>query len=442
MDSARIRRRLTELAAEYSIPGLQLAIHGDRLIRTFATGVRRHGTAEPVTDESAFPTGSITKLLTAATAMVLVADGDLHLDKPLAEQVDGLSALPERTRGQLTARHVLSHTGGLPSDPPDVRATSLRRHVEDCCRAVDPLAAPGTAFSYSNIGYLIAGHAIEDITGMTWAEAAQALVLDPLDLPGRFVVGPGRAADLVTGHAVRRDTGVARPVAQSLCPPEAPAGAWAASASDLVRLGRALAGFEPDGPLDPDALAEMRAPAPCAEPFGLADGWGIGLASYGGGALRSVGHDGTGDGTSCHLRVDPATGTAVALTANGATGFALWRELVAELPDLGVPIADYDPLPDLGDPVAPPPGCVGEYANGETTYRITHAGGGRLHAAVDGAPFADLTVYPGLRCALRDCDTGVTDQVGRFITGPNGEPAWFQVGGRLAHRGRAAVSAA
>ena len=434
MDSSRVRRRMTELAAAYSIPGLQLAVHHDRLSWSCSVGVRRSGSPAPVTDDSGFPTGSVTKLLTAAAAMVLVADGDLRLDAPLAEQVDGLGGLPERTRSRLTLRHVLSHTAGLPSDPPDVRATTLRRHVDDCCRAVDPLAGPGAAFSYSNIGYLIAGHAIEAVTGMTWAEAAQALVLDPLDLPARFVGD----ADLVSGHAVNRARGQVRPVAQSLTPPEAPAGAWAASAADLVLLGRVLAGVEPGGPLDADTLALMRAPVPGAVPFGLADGWGLGLASYG----SCVGHDGTGDGTSCHVRVDPVTGTAVALTANGATGFALWRALAAELPDLGVPVADYDPLPDLGDPVAPPGDCVGDFANGDTTYRITRAGGGRLHADVDGAPFADLTVYSGLRCALRDCDTGETDQVGRFVANARGDLAWFQVGGRLAHRRRAAVSAA
>src|SRR5204862_3440360 len=125
-----------------------------------------------------------------ALAMVLVSDGDLELDAPIAEY------LPELRRkaqddGRLTLRHLLSHTGGLPSDREHPGASTLRRHALDAFRELDPLDRPGRAFSYSNIGYVIAGHLIEVATGMSWWEAMEIVLLKPLGQSPTSVVGPG-----------------------------------------------------------------------------------------------------------------------------------------------------------------------------------------------------------------------------------------------------------
>ncbi|WP_018682966.1 serine hydrolase domain-containing protein [Actinokineospora enzanensis] len=433
---AGLAARVDELATAHLVPGAQLAIHHDDDTWSHVTGVTRHGTSTALTIGHAVPTGSITKVVTAATVLALVLDGDLDLDEPLAGQAPGLTGLPGFAR--VTPRHLLSHTAGLPSDTAEVTAPTLRRLLQESAAGLHPVAPPGSAFSYSNVGYLLLGHAIEFVTGMSWAEAAEAIVLSPLGIDARWVIGPGADQDLVTGHTVNRSRGTVRPVAQSITPVQAPAGAFAASAAQLVLLGRALGGNEPNDLLDPGSLKDMRGAVAAAEPFGMADGWGLGLAVFGSGDNAVVGHDGTGDGTSAHLRMNPSTGTVVAFTANAGAGFAMWRELAAELPRFGIPITDYDPVPRVVEPVAVPRGVAGSYANGDTTYHVDHD----LHLTVDGEPFADLTPMSGLRFAMRDCDTGETDQVGRFLPGPDGVPAWLQVGGRLARRTDAVTAAA
>ena len=427
MDDSLLGGHLQELVTRYSVPGAQFAVYHAGQTWTWTRGVSRAGTASPMTAAAPVPVGSITKTVTAVAAMVLVADGDLELDSPLVEQVPELRELPPRLRGRLTLRHVLSHTGGLPCDSAEVRATSARRHVVDCCRGAEPLSDPGRVFSYSNIGYLIAGHAVTAVTGMTWTEAVRTLVLDPLGVRAGFVVGEPVPHDLVDGHSAGR--GRVRPVLQSLSPVEVPIGGLAASALDLVALGRGL--LTGDRVLDRHARKELCTPVPGAVPFGLADGWGLGLACYGQ-DLRTVGHDGNGDGTSCHLRMNPETGTVVALTTNASSGFALWRELAPQLPGLGVPVSDYDPMALTGRPVAPPDDCFGQYANGEVEYTVLHGDHGGPRLTVDGEPFADLTPYPGHRFAMRDCDTGLTDQTGRFVCDHAGRVVGLQVGGRLA----------
>jgi hypothetical protein len=59
----------------------------------------------------------------------------------------------------------------------------------------------------------------------------------------------------------------------------------------------------------------------------------------------------------------------------------------------------------------------------------------RLALTVDGEPFADLSLFDGLVFAMRDSDTGDTNQTGRFLRDPgDGGIRWIQIGGRLARR--------
>jgi CubicO group peptidase (beta-lactamase class C family) len=367
--------------------------------------------------------------------MILVSDGDLELDAPLIDSISELHQITQDLCTQVTLRHLLSHTGGLPSDRNDVRATSLRRHVLEACRTLDPLHGPGEGFSYSNIGYALVGHMIEITTGMTWWEAVDSILLRPLGLSPHFVVGPDADASVVSGHAVNAELRRAVPVRQSLNLVDASAGALAASALDLVTLGRLLGGQGPPALIDPSDLAEMRVPVRQAEPFGMADGWGLGLALFDQDDTTWVGHDGTGDGTSCHLRIDPGTGTVVALTTNGSSGFALWRQLVTELHAEGLPVGDYEGFHRLEKRIAPPPDCAGSYLNGDTEYGVRTTERDKLVLTVDGEPFADLSLFDGLVFAMRDSYTGDTSQTGRFLRDPDGGGiGWIQIGGRLARR--------
>jgi|GEM_PF-1346223 len=470
MSTDHLRRRLVELAEEYSVPGAQLAIHHGGGTWAFEIGEEEHGTSRRMTAASKVPIGSVSKACTAALAMMLATDGDAELDAPIVAYLPELSAPTGGAGGrradagwaaQVTLRHLLSHTSGLPCDPrEDADSVSLRRHALDCCRGVQLLHRPGAGFSYSNIGYLLAGRVIEVVTGMTWWEAVDALLFTPLGIAPRFVAAPLGAprAGLVAvcGHAVNRAREQVRPVAQSLSVADAPAGAIAASALDLITIGRMLAAGRPSrspgqspsqspskaGPALPagtglvgDAeLRAMRTPVPAAEPFGMADGWGLGLALHRHGGAAWWGHDGTADGTACHLRFEPESGCVVALTTNGSTGFAMWRRLVPELRAAGIPVGSYDDRPALRRKAGRPGDCTGRFVNGDTEYRVRAADSRRLFLTVDGEAFGELTPFEGLHFSIRDAESGDL-QAGRFLTDPNtGRIGWIQVGGRLGRR--------
>ncbi|OLB76504.1 MAG: hypothetical protein AUI14_18595 [Actinobacteria bacterium 13_2_20CM_2_71_6] len=431
-----IAGRLSTLARRHRVPAAQLAVHHAGETVAVEVGELEHGTRRRVTRDTAFPIGSITKSFTATTAMILVADGDLDLDAALADHLPELRDVGER----LTLRQVLSHTGGLPSGPDseDVSTTTLRRYVVEHCRSANLVLPSGTGFSYSNMGFILVGHLIETITGMTWWEAVTSILLRPLGIEPVAIVGTTVLADgrpVAVGHSVNTSAGRVRPVRQSLAPVEAPAGALAVSATDLVSLGLMHIGEGVPELLPPYYAELMREAVPAADPFGLADGWGLGLAMFREGDTEWVGHDGNADGTACYLRVDPIGGWVIALTSNANTGLGLWQDLLAELAGTDLPISPPRvAVPPAGTVVAPR-GCVGTYANGAMDYVVISKNSGELYLSVDGDAFVRLTFHDGLIFSLRDPDSGRHVLGGRFLRDPRtGQVNAIQIAGRLASR--------
>lgn len=432
---------LAALANRHQVPGAQLAVHHGGATITAEFGELEHGTEIPIASTTAFPIGSITKLATATLAMILVADGDLELDAPLAEHLPELDDLGE----QLTLCHLLSHTSGFAEspDPPKLSKLSLGRYVREHCRWEDLLLPPGTGFSYSTRNYALVGYLIETITGMSWPEAMEAILLRPLGIDLTMVVGSMRTfprRPVATGHSVNPILGRIRPVQQSLAAAEAPAGALAMSAVDLVTLGLMHVG--PGFPeLLPVSYAEcMRQAVPGADPFGLADGWGPGLATFQEGRTGWVGHDGNADGTSCYLRIQPAGGWVVALTTNANTGVLLWEELQAELRRASVPLAARRRDISSRAPAICPAEFVGSYSNGPAEYLVIVGDDGSLCIEAGGDLIARLAFYDDLNFVIQDPASGQGQHVGRFLRDPGtNQIEHFQIGGRLASRRPVAV---
>ncbi|MCK7622570.1 beta-lactamase family protein [Streptomyces sp. RS10V-4] len=427
-----LQERLDALVRAHRVPGAQLAVHHDGVTYSAHTGVADAGTGRPLTAATAVPLGSLTKPYTAAAVLLLADDGDLGLDDPAGTYVPEL-----RRAGRLTVRHLLSHTGGLPTGPgsDDAAGLTAARYLTAYCADRDAVGAPGTGFSYSNAGYVAAGRLIEEVTGMAWRDAVRTLVLEPLGTAPAFLGEPAPGRPVAGGHSVHPASGRVRPVRQTLAPVEDPAGGLAASAEDLVALGRALTGAGPRAVLSPQAAAEMRRPVPGAAPGALADAWGAGLALFQQDARLWCGHDGNAQGTSCHLRAEPDTGTVVAFTANANNGTALWHELAAELgPLTGEPVPAAARPPARGPAAALPQGA-GSYRNGTVEYRVTADAAGGLALTVDGDTPAPLVCYPDLTCDLVDPATGRLVPGGRFLRDPaSGAIDRLQISGRTARR--------
>jgi CubicO group peptidase (beta-lactamase class C family) len=445
VDAEFLAKLLAGLARKHYVPGAQLVLYRDGQTMAAETGYAHYETRSPVSRESSFPLGSVTKSFTATVVMQLVSDDDVDLDEPIGTYLPELGTARGRIGRLVSARHLLSHTAGLPSDvePASVSAPTLRRYALGC-GDLELIYRPGLAFSYSNAGFVLAGRLIEAVTGMSWWEAVESMLLGPLGIEPAFCADPripARQRPSVSGHSVNpaRDKVIPVDVASPVF--LAPVGGLACSASDLVTFGRMHIGAA-SGPLEADHLALMRQGVAGAAPFGLADGWGLGVARYRTERADWFGHDGTHRGTTCHLRFDPVRGTVLAVTTNAsAAGLKLWEGVLRGLRDTGLDVGSYRTPQAAGNRRSDGPDCAGHYMNGGICYSVSRDDDGALRIDLGNGIPAEMTFYDGLVFSAKDEAGDDLPIIGRFVCDPDdNEIALMEIGGRVARRSSPAIA--
>jgi beta-lactamase class C len=144
----------------------------------------------PVGERTIFALASVTKPVTAAAVMTLVEEGLLALDEPIYRFVPEFAPASdspnadqdlETRRREVTIRHLLSHTSGLPED---LAPGTLRyRDHPDLATMTDAMArlplrtVPGTDLLYSNAGFALLGRLVERVSGGEfWAETRRRVL--------------------------------------------------------------------------------------------------------------------------------------------------------------------------------------------------------------------------------------------------------------------------
>jgi D-alanyl-D-alanine carboxypeptidase len=159
-------------------PGLSIAITGkDRTLRIVTLGYANVDAKTPVTPQTRFAIGSITKSMTALALMQLHDAGKLDLNANVRRYLPWFSI---GSNGKpILVHQLLSHTAGIPDD-----YSSENGSVYDvvALQRTKTLFAPGTAWSYSNDGYATAGAILARIDGRTWPASLQARVFDALGM--------------------------------------------------------------------------------------------------------------------------------------------------------------------------------------------------------------------------------------------------------------------
>lgn len=164
-DLLRNLPRLLELA---SVPGLALGlVDGKRVWRQgFGQAIEESGQA--VSGETIFEGASLGKPVLAYAVLRMVDAGTLDLDRPLHDYLPIPDADNPRMK-RITARHVLSHTTGLPNWRQ--RPSSL-----------EPSSDPGTKFSYSGEAYFYLQRVVEAVSGKPFARLMREQVFGPLGM--------------------------------------------------------------------------------------------------------------------------------------------------------------------------------------------------------------------------------------------------------------------
>ncbi len=260
----------------------------------------------PVTADTHFRAGSISKTFVAAALVQMYEDGDLDLDTPIVElasdlQVDNAWMVSDPVR----LIHVLQHTAGFDdmrfneifnvSGPPDMPLADVLR-INPSSRVVR--WKPGTRTSYSNAGYAVAGYILEKLTGQRFEDRIAEEIFKPVGMTtSSFYLRPEDQALLAKSYDSPRGPPVSyteiylRP-AGNLHTSPAEMGKfvhlllnWGETAEDLV--------------IDPEYLSNMEHPrTTLASQAGLHSGYGTGLASFFVEGFPMLGHNGGVQGFS------------------------------------------------------------------------------------------------------------------------------------------------
>lgn len=177
--------RLLRLA---NVPSLSLAeVDGDR-VTTLAVGNGRAGDATPVTADSVYAAASLTKTVFTYAFLDLVLDGAISLDRPLHEYLPLPNPGDARARA-ITARHLLSHTGGW------------RNWRNNERQQLTTAFEPGSRWSYSGEGFFFLQRLAEHVTGDGVGIIVRERVLDPLGMTRSSMVRrEDLEGDIVAGH--------------------------------------------------------------------------------------------------------------------------------------------------------------------------------------------------------------------------------------------------
>ena len=319
-----VERFVAEQLAAWEVPGCAIAaVRGGQVELAGGWGLRDREAGLPVTPDTLFAIGSVTKAFTATTIGALVDEGLLEWDRPLQEYVPSVRLHDPFVADRLTIVDLLSHRSGLPrhdltwvGQPGRSRAEIVR-----CLRFLPLSRDLRQEFQYCNLGYLVAGHVVEALSGVRWEDFVRGRLLGPLGMRRTNLSVDEMLAD--DDHAVgytRRD-GVIVPVQQRPLPAMAPAGAINSSAADMARwLLAQLAGGQLDGAtvmspatakrqLTPHMLVPGSGEMPGLTSYAYGLGWAIGRYREHDIALHAGGIDGFQ--THCMLLPDDGIGVAV-----------------------------------------------------------------------------------------------------------------------------------
>lgn len=311
------------------IPGAALGIVNDGTVEHALFGVRDVLSGQPVTADTLFQAGSVTKTYTATVIMRLIERGMIALDAPVRTYLPDLTLADEQAAARVTTKNLLTHTGDWWGD--SITDTgddhdAIARFVAEKLPTFPQLAPLGSWFSYNNTGFVLMGRMLEALTGQPYRDAMQSLVLDPIGLSAStFTPDDVIARPHALAHRVGK-TGTN--LVPSLFLPRNldPAGNLFTTLDDFLAYARFHLG---DGTangtrvLTPETLATMRAPA--GPKVSLASSVQIGLPWFLQ-PLRGVtlvDHPGDTFGQHAEIVFVPERGFAMAIMTNANTGAVL-----------------------------------------------------------------------------------------------------------------------
>ena len=339
---AHARERLPD------VPGLSIAVaRSDGPLYVAGVGRADIEAGVAASADTRFYIASSTKSYVALALALLDARGEIDLDWTLAELAPDVRFDAAIRAGEVTLRHMLSHTHGFDSDAiTDRLAYSGEHDPQTLWRLLGRLPpnrdAPLGAFDYGNVGYNVATLLVERRLGRPWQQILEREVLRPLGLNQTLARGVAGARARRLLAAPYNSLLPGRPVRLYLLKYDdtmQSAGGMFSSANDMARwlqLHLAAAKGRPT-PLPAAVVASThRSIASFNDRFEMFERTGYGLGWYSGdyGGDTLYHSFGGYTGARAHVSFMPARDVGVAVLANDeGAGFILADVLAAYVYD-------------------------------------------------------------------------------------------------------------
>ena len=272
-------------------PGAAIIVtEGGRPVYERGRGLADLESRRPITPDTVFRLGSITKQFSAAIMLQLVAEGKVSLDDPLSKYFPDYP----QPGASATIAQLLNHTVGEQSytdipgwmvEEKTNRALTTEQLIAEFRDLPSP-SKPGEKWAYNNSGYVLVGAVIEKVTGKPWHEVVGERIARPLGLATiRYGVLESETEKMARGYTLKDDK-AAPALMIHMSVPHA-AGALIGSVEDLAKWNAALHG----GKVIPPTLhAKMIAPTDL--PGGETNPYGFGISNRDMRGRAAIGHGG------------------------------------------------------------------------------------------------------------------------------------------------------
>jgi len=320
-------RTIQERMKFYKVPGVSIAVINNYKVEWARSyGVKDVETNEPVTTETLFQAGSISKSVAAMTALKRVEQGKIALDQNINDKLTSWK-LPDNeftVKRKVTLANLLSHTGGLtvhgfPGYAVDEQIPTLPQVLDGVApantAAVRVDMEPGTRFRYSGGGTTIAQLAIMDIEKKPYPQITQETVLGPLGMTDSTYSQPLPAETRKKAASGHRADGKTVEGKIHIYPEMAAAGLWT-TPTDLAKFAievqLSLAG-KSNKTLSKEMTTKM------VTPF-ISDNVGMGFFIEKHGQATYFGHGGADEGFRAQLLAHRDKGYGAAVMVNSDNG--------------------------------------------------------------------------------------------------------------------------
>jgi CubicO group peptidase (beta-lactamase class C family) len=333
----KLESLIAQLMHQMKIPGLGISVVKDgKILYSRAFGARRLEGNLPATTDTLYGIGSITKSFTCIGIMQLQEAGKLSIEDPITKYLPIEIGLKEKS---IKIKHLMSHNSGIPdlgsasilisrhshSDKetyiPFSNESDLYLHINNASQEV--FTEPEKKFFYFNMGYMLLGLIIEEVSGMNYADYISENILKPLNMNRSTFSQTAFESD--ADHMTAYTTGNDGNLKESVHPFDKllhAAGGLLSSVNDMTNY---LQFFLNEGEynshqiISKDSLEELFAPRikmPQPSDFGLQKyGYGLAIIDNFFGEIL-ITHGGSTGVSSAYLAFIPSKGLGVFIAGN------------------------------------------------------------------------------------------------------------------------------